>query len=58
MRVGVDVVGLAGFGISVEDEIDATGFLQTVLATAASQGAEGKMYLGCQCHASRNQSSR
>ena len=25
--VGVEVVGLAGFGVGVEDEVDATGFL-------------------------------
>ena len=29
-RVGIEIVGLAGFGVGVEDEVDATGFLDNV----------------------------
>lgn len=31
--VRVDIVGLAGFGVGVEDEVNATGFLATTLGT-------------------------
>ena len=46
VRVGVDVVGLAGFGVGVEDEVNATGFLEGLLVTGMQTQTQNWMCRG------------
>lgn len=50
--IGFEVVCFAGFGVGVEEEVDATGFLEKGVSGVEREGGGDGMYLGGQGHAS------
>ena len=46
-----EVVGFAGFGVGVEDQVDAAGFLKGIFSWVCVRMWTGEIYLTCDCHA-------